>query len=72
MLNFVANKIQMKFLERIKNHLRLFSIKRNEAIYTCIQNDIPLTDENIKEVTQVLKQKTLKKNNSKINNNLKM
>ena len=49
----------MKFLERIKNHLRLFSIKRNEAIYTCIQNDIPLTDENIKEVMGILKQKEL-------------
>lgn len=47
----------MKILERIKNHLRLFSIKRNEAIYTCIQNDIPLTDENIKEVRGILKQR---------------
>lgn len=49
------NKIQMKILERIKNYFRLFSIKRNEAIYTCIQNDIPLTDENIKEVMAILK-----------------
>ena len=57
MLNFAANKIQMKNLERIKNYFRLFSIKRNEAIYTCIQNDIPLTDENIKEVMGILKQK---------------
>lgn len=57
MLNFAANKIQMKILERIKNYFRLFSIKRNEAIYTCIQNDIPLTDENIKEVMGILKQK---------------
>lgn len=47
----------MKLLQRIKNYLRLFSIKRNEAIYTCIKNDIPLTDENIKEVMQVLQQK---------------
>lgn len=57
MLNFAANKIQMKILERIKNHFRLFSIKRNEAIYTCIQNDIPLTDQNIKEVMGILKHK---------------
>lgn len=57
MLNFAANKIQMKILERIKNYFRLFSIKRNEAIYTCIQNDIPLTDENIKEVIGILKHK---------------
>ena len=47
----------MKILERIKNYLRLFSIKRNEAIYTFIQNDIPLTDENIKEVMGILKHK---------------
>ena len=47
----------MKILERIKNYLRLFSIKRNEVIYTCIQNNIPLTDENIKEVSLVFKQK---------------
>ena len=66
----MANKIQMKILERIKNYFRLFSIKRNEAIYTCIQNDIPLTDENIKEVMGVLKQKnnqsnkTIQKQNS--------
>ena len=52
----------MKFLERIKNYLRLFSIKRNEAIYTCIQNDIPLTDENIKEVMGILKQKNNQSN----------
>lgn len=57
MLNFAANKIQMKILERIKNYFRLFSIKRNEAIYTCIQNDIPLTNENIKEVMGILKHK---------------
>ena len=57
MLNFASNKIQMKNLERIKNYFRLFSIKRNEAIYTCIQNDIPLTDENIKEVIGILKHK---------------
>lgn len=47
----------MKILERIKNYLRLFSINRNEAIYTCIQNDIPLTNENIKEVIEILKHK---------------
>lgn len=47
----------MKILERIKNYLRLFSVKRNEAIYTCIQNDIPLTDQNIKEVMGILKHK---------------
>lgn len=47
----------MKILERIKNYFRLLSIMQKEAIYTCIQNDIPLTDENIKEVMEILKQK---------------
>jgi len=56
----------MKILEQIKNHFHLFSIKRNEAIYTCIENNIPLTDENIKEVMEVLKTKEYKK---EINNN---
>lgn len=44
-------------LERFKNFFRLFSIKRDEAIYTCLQNNIPLTNENIKEVTEIVKQK---------------
>jgi len=47
----------MKIIERIKNYLRLFSIKRNETIYTCLQNNIPLTNENIKEVMEIIKQK---------------
>ena len=47
----------MKILERIKNYFRLLAIMQKEAIYTCIQNDIPLTDENIKEVMEILKQK---------------
>lgn len=47
----------MKTLEKIKNYLKLFSVKRDEAIYTCLQNDIPLTDENIKEVMEILKHK---------------
>ena len=47
----------MKIIERIKNYFRLFSIKRDEAIYTCIKNDITLTNENIKEVMGILKQR---------------
>ena len=47
----------MKTLEKIKNYLKLFSVKRDETIYTCLQNDIPLTDENIKEVMGILKHK---------------
>ena len=47
----------MKAFQQLKNYLKLFSIKRNEAIYTCIKNNIPLTDENIMEVISILKQK---------------
>ena len=47
----------MKTLQKLKNYFKLFSIKRNEAIYTCIKNNIPLTDENIMDVVSVLKQK---------------
>lgn len=47
----------MKTLEKIKNYLKLFSVKRDEAIYTCLQNNIPLTNENIKEVAEIMKQK---------------
>lgn len=51
----------MKTLEKIKNYLKLFSVKRDEAIYTCLQNNIPLTNENIKEVVEIVKQKEHKK-----------
>lgn len=47
----------MKILEKIKNYLKLFSVKRDETIYTCLQNNIPLTNENIKEVMEIVKQK---------------
>jgi hypothetical protein len=47
----------MIIIQKIKNLLKLFSIKRDEAIYTCLQNDIPLTDQNIKEVIEILNQK---------------
>lgn len=50
----------MKILERFRNFFRLFSVKKDEAIYTCLKNDIPLTDENIKEVMEILKQKERK------------
>lgn len=45
----------MKILERLRNFFRLFSVKKDEAIYTCLKNDIPLTNENIKEVIGILK-----------------
>lgn len=42
---------------QIKNFLKLFSSRREEAIIICLKNDISLTDENIHEVEQILKQK---------------
>ena len=47
----------MKIIQKLKNSCKLFSIKRDEAIYTCLKNNIPLTDENIEEVREILKQK---------------
>lgn len=47
----------MKVLQKIKNCFKLFSVKRDEAIYTCIKNDIELTDKNITEVKLLIKQK---------------
>jgi len=44
----------MKLLEKLKNYLKLFSVKRNEAIYTCLQNNIPLTDKNISDVEEIV------------------
>ncbi|MEN9335681.1 MAG: hypothetical protein RLZZ500_668 [Bacteroidota bacterium] len=44
-------------LIQIKNFLKLFSTKREEAILTCLKNDIALTDENIREIESILKQK---------------
>lgn len=43
--------------QQIKNVFKLFTIKRNEAIYTCLKNDIPLTDKNIQEIEEILKHK---------------
>ena len=59
----------MKILQRFMNLLKLFSIKRNEAIYTCLKNNIPLTDENINEIKQIIKHKKELKDKQKIKNN---
>ena len=47
----------MKIFQKVKNLCSLFYIKKNEAIFTCLQNDIELTDENISEVRTILEQK---------------
>ena len=47
----------MKNLQTLKNYLKLFYLKKNKAIYTCLKNNIPLTDNNIKEVIEILNHK---------------
>ncbi|WP_395065617.1 hypothetical protein [Flavobacterium sp.] len=44
-------------MEQLKIFLRLFSLKRDEVIYTCIQRNIPLTKKNIEEVREIIQQK---------------
>lgn len=46
----------MKILEKTINFLSLL-FRKDEAIFTCIKKDIPLTKENINEVREILKQK---------------
>ena len=51
----------MLVLEKIRNYFRLYQIKKNELIATCIKNNIPLTDRNVKEVEAVLKHNSTRK-----------
>jgi hypothetical protein len=63
-------KKQTNVFTENKKYTQIFFIKRDEAIYTCILNDIPLTDENIKEVIEILIQKErikLLENSRKLN-----
>ena len=52
----------MKFLQTLKNYCKLFYLKKDKAIHTCLKNNIPLTDNNINEVKGILnyKRKTKK------------
>lgn len=43
--------------KQIKNFFKIISIKKDEAIRTCLENNISLTDENIKEVQEILNHK---------------
>jgi len=43
--------------QQIKNFLKIISIKEDKAIITCLENNISLTDENIKEVKEILNHK---------------
>ena len=52
----------MNFLKNINYVLKIFSIKEDEALYKCLKNDIPLTDENILHMIEIIKQeKEMKK-----------
>ncbi len=44
-------------IEKLKNILKLYTIKRNEVIYTCLKNNIPLTDVDIKEIEEIERQR---------------
>jgi hypothetical protein len=43
--------------QQIKNFLKIISIKEDKAIIACLENNISLTDENIKEVKEILNHK---------------
>ena len=53
-------------IEKLKNILKLYTIKRDEVIYTCLKNNIPLTDANIKEIEEIERQKKNIKTDLKI------
>lgn len=44
-------------LKKLMNLLKLYKITKDQVILTCLQNDIPLTDENIKHVEEILENK---------------
>jgi hypothetical protein len=45
----------MNFFSTIKNAVKLNSLRREEAIKTCIENEIPLTEANIMHMMEQLK-----------------
>ncbi|MEC4005904.1 hypothetical protein OX283_014635 [Flavobacterium sp. SUN052] len=47
----------MNFLKRLNYILKVFSVTEDEAIIFCLKNDMPLTDENITHVINILKHK---------------
>lgn len=44
----------MNILKKIRSVFKIFSLNRDQAIYNCLENDIPLTDENIVHVIEIL------------------
>jgi hypothetical protein len=47
----------MKSLQIIKNFITLCYLKKDKVITTCLKNDIPLTDNDLKEMKEILQQK---------------
>ena len=45
---------RMNILKKIRSVFKIFSLNRDQAIYNCLENDIPLTDENIVHVIEIL------------------
>jgi hypothetical protein len=48
-------------MEQLLNFLKLFLPKGDEAIYTCFKNNIKLTNKNIDELREILRQKKNRK-----------
>lgn len=57
--------------QQIKNFLKIISIKEDEAIKTCLENNISSTDENINEVKEILNHKMKIKLLNEFKNKLK-
>lgn len=56
------------FWQKIKNAFKLYRITKDKVILTCLQNDIPLTDENIKHVREILENNKKREWQKEMNN----
>ncbi|MBK6365483.1 MAG: hypothetical protein IPL63_10090 [Saprospiraceae bacterium] len=54
----------MKVLEQLINLSKLYriSVKKDEVIMECLKNDIPLTNQNINEIRQIIQGREKNKN----------
>ena len=50
----------MDFIKKIKLATQLFKLDESQAIFICFENNIPLTDENLAHVIDILKSKQKK------------
>ncbi len=53
----------MKIIDALHNKIKNYIIKKNEAYFVCIQNDIPVTKKNIVAIKYILKTKGSDVNN---------